>query len=255
MGEPMLLSELSFNEKVLEDYKEWIGQVKENGVFGFVHIKNHKIVGIRNRENNPIFYLYPELEGVTFSFNEGILVAEIVVFKNNKSVFYGGIDHRRKRKVDTENPVTLVIHDILKLDDKIVVMLPYKERYGLLQANIKDEMFVKLAINYSPTELWELVVKNDLEGLVLKNPLAPYEIACRSKNYIKIKNYKTAEMVVDKVEENPKGTKVYGKSLINENEIDCEVQIGGKFNITAGEIIRIKYLDMCGNRLIQPTKV
>ena len=250
---PMLLSEIFFKDGVFEQYKWHIAQVKENGVYAMIHIKNHKIVGIRNRNNNPIFYLYPELENVVFSFNDGILISEICVFKWGKSVFYGGIDARRTRKHDKNNPVTAIIHDILKIDSKVTINLPYKERYAIIKQNVANSEFIMVAENYEPEELWKMVIKQNYEGLVIKNPMASYHLGLRSQDYIKCKNYKTIEIEVEGVEENLKGTKVIGRTDINGENIEVECQIQNQFNIIKGQKIPIKYLDIVGRRLIQPT--
>ena len=261
----MLLSEQFYKDDIFEQYKGYIAQIKENGVYSIIHIKNHKIVGIRNRNNNPIFYLYPELENVVFSFNEGILISEICVFKgkseffDGKSVFYGGLDQRRTRKHDKNNPVTAIIHDILTIDGKVTINLPYKERYAIIKQNVANSEFVRVADNYEPEMLWKMVIERNLEGLILKNPMAVYQMGIRTTDMIKIKNYKTIEIEVESVEENPKGTKVIGRTDINGENIEVVVQVGGVFNIAKGQKIPIKYLDIVesgGNkRLIQPTKL
>lgn len=252
---PMLLSEIFYKEGIFDNYKDWIAQIKFNGVFGIIHIKDSKIVGIRNRENNPIFYLYPELEELRFRFKQAVMVAEICIFKNGKSIFYGGIDHRRTRKTDRENPVTLVVHDVLRLDANTTINMPYKERYKLIKDNITTGPLIVVPDNYHPEELWKGVIAKDYEGIVLKNQLALYEIGARSKSYIKVKNYKQVEIIVDDVEENPKGTKIIGRTDINGEHIEVEVQLGGVFNAAKGQKIPIKYLDVVGKRLVQPTKI
>jgi len=52
--EPMLLTE-TFDKKLLEDDSKYY-QIKENGVRAIVHVKEGKVVGVRNRSNNPILY-------------------------------------------------------------------------------------------------------------------------------------------------------------------------------------------------------
>ena len=249
----MKLKEKLYDEGIFDEYKGYYSQIKENGVFGILHIKGNKIVGIRNRTNNPIFYLYPEFEDVKFKFNEGILVAEIVVFKNGKSVFYGGIDQRRSRKDDKENMVTAVVHDILKLEKQITINLPYSKRYELLSQNIGDEDRVRIFKNYDIRELWDKVIKENLEGMVLKNPKANYQLGIRSADYVKVKNYKETEVLIEDTEENEKGIKIFGTTTIGGEtlKVDCQFQNGG---VNIGETVKVRYLDIFNGRLIQPTK-
>ncbi len=254
---PMLLKEVE-DKNILRDDSKWF-QVKENGVRAILHIKNHRIVGIRNRTNKPIFHIFPELKNVWFNCGMGIVDAEICVFNTEgKSVFYGGIDKRRSAPTkDTLNkyPATIVAFDVLKYDDEILVTKPYKERYNRLKEMLEYQSYATVAENYtSGIQLWDKVVQEDLEGVVAKNPNSPYELGKRSENYIKIKNYKYTTVEVKDTEPNNKGTKVFGTTKINGEDIEVECQFSGEENIREGDQKKVKYLELAGNKLIQPTK-
>lgn len=255
---PMLLTEV-YDKKVLEDTTK-IFQEKFNGIRALIHIKNHRIVGIRNRSGNPILYLFPEFREIDFPFDTAVLDAEIVVFKEGKSVFYGGIDKRRSiptESIRKDYPATIVVFDALKIDNNTLVMKPYKERYAALNVICdyciasKFVGLIRVAQNYNGPELWDRVVVNNLEGVVIKNPNCIYEIGKRSKEMLKLKNYKLCDVVVERVEHNEKGVKIIGTSM----GLTVECQLGGIFDMQTGSTVTIKYLDIAGNRLIQPTKV
>jgi len=253
---PMLLTEVE-DDSILGDDSKWF-QIKENGVRAIAHIKDHKIVGIRNRADNPILYQFPELREIEFPFKEAILDGEICVFKNNKSIFYGGIDKRRSaptKKTLEENPATIVIFDALKVENEVLVLKPYSHRYSKFAESIKESTNLKVAQNFSSgKELWNKITQDNLEGVVIKDPNALYEIGKRSKNYTKLKNYKTVLVTVKKKEPNDAGTKIYGNAIINSINIDVECQLAGMFDIQIGSQHKVRYLDIVGNKLIQPTK-
>jgi ATP-dependent DNA ligase len=250
----MLLTEV-WDKSILDDTTKWF-QVKENGVRALIHIKDGKIVGIRNRSNNPIFYCFPEFKELTFPYKSAILDAEIVVIKDGKSVFYSGIDKRRSypsENVLKDYPATIVVFDALKINDESLIMKPYKYRYEKL-SGISTK--IKVAENfYNGRELWEKVVKENLEGIVIKDPNAIYEVDKRVKHQLKLKNYKITQITVDKSEQNEKGTKVFAKTNIDGVDLEVECQLGGVFGVENGTTHYIKYLDIYGNRMIQPTKV
>jgi len=250
---PMLLTETFDKEILVDDTK--IFQIKENGVRAILHVKEGKIVGIRNRANNPILYQFPELRDIEFPFSTGILDAEICVYKNGKSVFYGGIDKRRSApSEDTlkEYPAKLIIFDVLKIDSDVLVMKSYKERYDQLCLNIPEGPNIELSRNYTDgKELWDKVMRENQEGVVIKSPRAMYELGKRSTQNIKLKYYKTTDITVDKVEPNSAGTKIFGK--VDDIEVEC--QLAGIFDVEIGSVQKIKYLDIVGKRFIQPTKV
>lgn len=261
--EPMLLEEVEGKE-ILE--KPWIFQIKENGVRAIIHVKDHKIVGIRNRSNNPILYCFPELKNIVFDCDTAILDAEIVVFKNGKTIFYKGIDQRRSSpdaKKLRECPATIVLFDIIQFEQEVLINKPYKDRLALLdkfkyskgmsQAAYESLVQVVRTSN-DGVALWEKVVRENHEGLVAKDPNAIYELGKRSKQYIKVKNYKYVDVIVERTEPNPKGTKIFANVLIDDIPIQVECQQAGAFNIGVGDTIRVKYLDIVNDRLIQPTR-
>lgn len=249
----MLLKE-TYDKSILEDATKYF-QIKENGVRAIVHIKGGKIVGIRNRRNSPILYQFPELKEISFPFDTAILDGEICVFNEDRSVYYGGIDKRRgdpDKKILEDFPATLVVFDALKIDDEILVMKPYKYRHEKIEKISPDQERVRVAMNWTDGKaIWNKVLRNNLEGVVVKDPNAPYELGKRSDKYIKLKNYKTADLTIDDIEPNDKGTKVFGKV----GDIDVECQLAGVFDVDVGSVQKIKYLDIVGKRLIQPTKI
>jgi ATP-dependent DNA ligase len=187
--------------------------------------------------------------------------------KNGKSHFYNerddedrivvaGIQLRNKsikeEIIVKKFPVTIIIFDVLKINGEFMINKPYSERYNKL-LKIQENERVKVAKNYNFKELWDKVLLEDLEGVVLKNPYSVYAIGKRDKNYVKIKNYKMGFVKVVKTESNNKGIKVYGY-LINDERIEVEVQIQNAESIDIGSEIKIKWLDKVGNKLIQSTR-
>jgi ATP-dependent DNA ligase len=259
---PMLLTDLDNGQRqtAFQDYKSYIFQEKYNGVRAFIHFKDGKIVSIRNRRNVPCLHLYPELKELIFKdIGSAILDCEIVVFdKKGKSIFYGGINQRDKKLYSEAHikafPITAVIFDIVYLNGKNLFDLPYIERYGQLIANFNSVEHFKIVENIDePEQYWnDKIIPEEREGLVIKNPNASYEFGIRSKEQLKLKNYKTAEVVITSVEQNPKGLKIYGQTTINGNLVFVENQFGGIFDLKVGERVPVEYLDIVGNKMIQP---
>jgi ATP-dependent DNA ligase len=254
MVDPMLLTEVDDRDSVLT--KPWLFQIKENGVRSIIHIKNNKIVGIRSRSNNPTLYCYPELKDIQFNCGTAIIDAEICVMKNGKSIFYDGVNKRRStptNKILQDYPVTIIAFDIIQLESEVLVNKPYKDRIQKLGSIISDStQFKVIEATMDGVALWDRVVAEDHEGLVAKDPNGVYEIGKRVKSNIKIKNYKHTNVLVEKTEVNNKGTKVWGKTLIGDKTIQVECQIQNTY-IDIGSTVNVKYLDIVGDRMIQPT--
>lgn len=258
--EPMLLTEVD-DTTILNDTTR-IFQEKHNGVRAIIHVKDHKIVGIRGRSNNPLLFCFPEFKDVTFNINKGILDGEICVFYDGKSIFYGGVDRRRSvpsPKTLRDYPATIVVFDAIQIEDEVLVHKPYKDRLAAIQ-NLEfnhGQLYNKLieVVNSSNDgkALWDWIVSENREGVVVKDPMGLYELGKRSKQFLKLKNYKYVDVVVEKTEPNAKGTKIYAHVVIDGTEIAVECQRAGAFNINVGDNVRVKYLDIVGEKLIQPT--
>jgi ATP-dependent DNA ligase len=253
--EPTLLDE-TYDTSVLGDATK-IFEEKYNGVRAIVHVKNGCIVGIRGRSDAPMLFMFPELRGLKVCEGDAILDGEICIIRDGKSIFYGGIDGRRaepSKSEVAENPVTLIVFDTLFLGEQLITS-PYEKRYALLKDKLICSDRVKLIENWTDGKaLWEKVKQENREGIVIRNPKAPYEMG-RCKSVVKLKNYKVADILVEKVENNSKGQKVYGTAIVGDKTIQAEVQLGGVFDVKEHSAVTIKYLDLIGTRFIQPTKV
>lgn len=255
--EPMLLEEVE--DMSILDNPNSIFQEKHNGTRAIVHVKGGKIVGIRGRSNNPLLFCYPELKDVTFDFDTAILDGEVCVFKDGKSVFYGGIDQRRSSPTASklrDYPVRLIVFDIIQFEGEVMVYKPYSQRLDTLLEHIKgnDRVDVVESVYGNGRIMWEQAKKNNWEGIVCKDPKGIYELGKRSKQNLKLKNYKLVDVIVENTEVNEKGTKIFATTDIDGKSIKVEAQQAGMFNIHVGDTIRVKYLDVVGERLIQPTR-
>lgn len=261
--QPMLLTEIPADTDCFEKYKNWLWQEKQNGTRILLHIKDERAVSMRNRRQIPCLHLYPEIKEMRFEgVKNAIVDGEMCVFDDKqKSVFYGGINQRDKKLYDEMHiekfPVVFVAFDLIYLNYTIMVKKPYSERYDFLRQFFSENKHFKLSENIeNPKSYWEeKIVPEQREGLVIKNPDAMYEAGIRSKQYLKFKFYKQIDVEVINMEINNAGTKIYGKANLNGKQIEAECQFGGIFDLNVGDIVPVEYLDVVGNKLIQPHKV
>ena len=89
-------------------------------------------------------------------------------------------------------PVSFVVFDILVHNGKNVTDLPLYARKELLHSITPDDTPVLskvLSIEGNGKALFDLVKKQDLEGIVLKKKDSRYEIGKRSQSWLKVINY------------------------------------------------------------------
>jgi ATP-dependent DNA ligase len=255
--EPMLLNEIR-NLSEIPAGTNYL-QVKEDGERCQVHIIKGIVKAMISRSGMPMLYRFPEIRDLKFPETvTAILDCEICVFDGDKSIFYGGINQRKSeptKKILDELPATLVVFDLLYLNNELLLNKTYRERCEKLTHTFTDTNHFKIAeIYFDAKELWEMVVKKDFEGMVIKNPNSTYEPGKRTSAAIKLKNYKDAEVVVENVELNSKGSKIFGKTMIDGKEIEVECQIPSE-TVSIGVTKKIKYLGITkDNKLRMPTR-
>ena len=261
---PMLLRELPYSDDVFDKYKSWLWQEKHNGTRNLIHVRDEKICAIRNRNDVPVGAFYPEIMEVKFpNVSDAIYDCEICVFDaQHRSIFYGGINQRKAIKPLAHRlkyPAVAVVFDCLYLNGQVLTQKPYSERLEMVRQTIANRggsiEVVEDILN--PREYWDKIVLENREGLVLKNPKGLYYPDKRMDIQYKLKHYKRALVLVEKLEPNPKGVKIIGSFELGGQKIEAQVQWSsmGFENIKIGSEVEVEYLDIVNNKLIQPHKV
>lgn len=188
---PMLLDE------VLEPFinNDYIFELKFDGIRCLIYINNDEII-VRSRNGSILNDIYPELESIkNITKDECIFDGEIVLLDNGKPSFKKVMqrfrlkDKFKIKKLKEENPVTFVCFDILyKKND--LTNLPLKNRKKILERLADTSFFVKCKyIENNGKELFEIVKKQRLEGIVAKRKDSKYFYDQRTSEWLKIKNW------------------------------------------------------------------
>lgn len=214
MVEPMYLSEVEKPEDC-KFLKNGIVQNKEDGVRAILHIKDGRVLGIRDKHNKPISMLFPELNAITLpAIKSGIIDGEVCVILDGKSVYNGGIDQRRSIPSALKMaayPVTFIAFDLLHLNGTTLLNKPYRQRWDSLKSVILESDRIKLCEVYPDFDTaWKKVIEFDLEGVVVKYGEAPYIPGKRVDTQVKIKYRKDEDVGFTSYEINPVGITLLG---------------------------------------------
>ena len=105
--------------------------------------------------------------------------------------------HRRRKykleKAVSDYPITVNFFDILFLNGKKIIDLPYLERRSNLLKIVKDDKFVKvipMSIIKNEGDVLEILensINSGCEGLMLKMLQSPYRAGMRGSNWLKLK--------------------------------------------------------------------
>jgi len=190
------------------DNKEWVFEVKWDGVRAIAFVRNN-VARLQSRNGNDITAAYPEVvEAVQKSKignGSAVLDGEIVVLDKNGHPDFQG--HQRRmhiqnvkqiEKLAEEIPATYYLFDILYHDGKNVEQLSYLERRQLLTEAIRLNENIRISdfIEERGVEILAHTKKLNLEGIIAKKKTSTYKEGTRSQDWLKIKNIKTLDCVV-----------------------------------------------------------
>ncbi len=189
----------------LPNGKEWIFEVKWDGVRGLCHIDAGKLT-IYTRNDNHCEKQYPELQVLPHYIDAetAILDGEIVVLDDRGISHFEMIqprihlkDANAVAKLAQKNPVHLYVFDLLYLNGFDMRRVPLIERRKLLQQVVKPFSLLRISEYFenSGEELLDAARQSGLEGLIAKCATSVYE-SRRSPNWLKLKLTFEQEFVI-----------------------------------------------------------
>src|SRR5262245_48591059 len=199
--EPMLASPGTLPD----DDEYWSYEFKWDGVRALARIEGGRL-RLHSRKGNDITVTYPELRplGEELGSTQVWLDGEIVAMKDGRPSFPAlqqrmhVHNDRQARSLANSVPVTYLIFDVLHLDGRSCVDLPYTERRALLEA---------LDLNgpnwhTSPTfegdgaAVVETAGDQNLEGVIAKRRTSRYYPGRRTADWLKITEVLTIEILI-----------------------------------------------------------
>jgi bifunctional non-homologous end joining protein LigD len=185
----------------------WGFEIKWDGVRALAHSDGDGGLRIESRRGEDITARYPELTalGVALDGHQAVLDGEIVAFDENDRPSFQRLQLRMgltseltiQRRVP-QTPVTYVAFDLLYLDGRPTIELPYLERRRLLEGLALDGPHWQTPAHHvgEGEALLEAARARDLEGVVAKRLDSPYRPGRRSGEWIKVRNWRRQEFVI-----------------------------------------------------------
>ncbi|GAC1320448.1 MAG: DNA ligase D [Thermoleophilaceae bacterium] len=181
-------------------------EVKWDGVRAIVYARPGRL-RIESRNLLDITSQYPEIRSLSRALgaHEAVLDGEIVAFDELGRPSFERLQQRMHLDSDSQIrrraqqlPATLVIFDLLYLDGHSLMARPYSERRAELERLELDGEAWRTPAAY-PGEgrrLLEASAAQGLEGVVAKRLDSGYEPGARNGAWIKIKNKRSAQLVI-----------------------------------------------------------
>ena len=188
------------------DQQDWSFEVKWDGVRAIAYIQPGRL-RLESRNLNEITNSYPELRGLAsaFGMREAVLDGEIVAFDERGRPSFERLQRRMHvtspsavRRLAAANPVVYAIFDLLYLDGRSLMGLPYRERRNRLEAlGLGGPAWrVPAAHPGEGTRLLAATAAQGLEGIVAKRTDSGYEPGRRTPAWVKIKHTLRQELVI-----------------------------------------------------------
>ena len=204
---PMLAS--TMEEPV--DGDEWVYEIKWDGYRAIADLTNE--LQLYSRNGLSFLGRYPAIEAaLKEQQHEMILDGEIVAY--NKE---GGPDFQILQHYDEnpQAPLTYQVFDLLFLNGHSTRELTLLQRKELLREALTVTDHVRYCdhVENRGKDFFHEIVKNDLEGMMMKKKEGIYSEGVRSGTWVKVKNHKSDEAVIAGYTE-PRGSRSYFGSLI-----------------------------------------
>jgi bifunctional non-homologous end joining protein LigD len=183
----------------------WAVEVKWDGVRALAFIEAGRLT-LRSRTGKDITVTYPELAGIpnAIGHRQVLLDGEVAVLNAAGQPDFEALQSRihvsapdQALRLAELTPVSYLAFDLLQLDGRLLVDLPYSARRELLTALSSSGIGVPPVF---PGTDFDAVLgaslAHGLEGVVAKRLDSRYEPGARSDNWVKVKNLRRQEVVV-----------------------------------------------------------
>ncbi len=196
---------------VLED----LGQVAIEWKFDGARVQIHKKSGDVNIFSRKLENVTASLPDIVQAVKENIEAESIIiegeaiaVDENGRPRAFQEILKRFRRKYDVEStvreiPLTLKAFDILYLNGNDLIDLPLFQRRSILSENVRNGSGISVDEQILTDDeaeinrLYQMALDAGHEGIMIKNPQAPYSPGKRGKNWLKKKPVmETLDLVV-----------------------------------------------------------
>ena len=199
---PMLAERIKSPQEAREKMgPQFAAEYKLDGERVQLHMQGERII-LYSRSLENITNYYPDIvERIDKSLHahELILEAEAVAVNENTGEFlpFQELMHRRRKykiaKAVQDYPITVNFFDVMLLDGKSCLNMPYKERRRVLESIIKEDSFAKIMpmklvkTDGEVEDVLENAINVGCEGLMLKQLESPYRAGARASNWLKLK--------------------------------------------------------------------
>ena len=186
--------------------RQWAFEVKWDGVRAICEIDGGRIT-LWSRNDRDITVSYPEVRGLgaQLGTTQAVLDGELAVLDQDQRSSFSRLQPRmhvasasEARRLADQDPVVYLIFDLLYLDGRWLLELPYSDRRQLLDGLELEGAHWRTppVLRGSGATALRGSQRRGQEGIIAKRRSSRYLPGRRSPDWVKIKNIRTQEVVV-----------------------------------------------------------
>jgi bifunctional non-homologous end joining protein LigD len=200
---PMLVT---LTDGLPSDDAKWGYEFKWDGVRAIVYVDGGRPRAM-SRNDKDITATYPELRAMAecLGSRRVVLDGELVALDKQGRPSFSALQSRMHvqdapaiRRLRTQTPVTYLVFDLLYLEGRSLLDVPYTERRELLgELKLSGESWQTPPwFAGNGQAVWEASTEQQLEGIVMKRLDSTYSPGIRSKSWLKLKHQRAQEVVI-----------------------------------------------------------
>jgi bifunctional non-homologous end joining protein LigD len=186
--------------------RQWAFEMKWDGVRAICEVDGGRIT-LWSRNDRDITVSYPELRdlGAQLGTTQAVLDGEIAVLDAHERSSFSRLQRRmhianatEARRLADQDPVVYLIFDLLHLDGRSLLELPYSDRRQLLDGLELEGAYWRTppVLRGGGAAAVRASRRQGQEGVIAKRRSSRYRPGRRSPDWVKIKNIRTQEVVV-----------------------------------------------------------
>jgi bifunctional non-homologous end joining protein LigD len=222
--------------------EEWQFELKLDGYRALAYLKNGKS-DLRSRNNLSFNQKFKPINDILAAWKINAVVdGEIVVLDEQGVPDFNGIQQWVKKK---QGHLHYYVFDLLWLDGISLMEQPLHLRREALKKLVPESGILRFSdhIDGSGIDLFELVKKNKLEGIIAKKKNATYLPDSRAKTWLKIKSEERHEAVICGYTLNNDSDRHFSSLVLgvyDQEELKFIGQVGTGFNAKSQDVLMQK---------------
>jgi bifunctional non-homologous end joining protein LigD len=207
------------------DDTEWLFEVKWDG-YRAVAETGAKEPRLYSRNGLSFLDVYPDVSNELRKMRKQLVLdGEIVALNEQDRPDFQLLQHASQ---DSSTHVVYYVFDLLAVGGKDIGHLPLVERKARLKQELQEGDHVRFTdhVQERGIDFFNAAVQQDLEGIIGKRADSIYAHGVRSKNWVKVKNHQTQEVVIGGYTAPRNSRKHFGALLLGTYKADKLVYAG-----------------------------